>query len=128
MNSQHSWSANNVKKVIAWSGNCGMDQYVSWNLPSSELTLDTIWGRYEEYCKLQLNEVWARFDLLTSFHQGNCSVDKWYNTVQVQVNLARYPPRQPKYCTGTSFGFSYGMKILCPGPSVMAVLTWTNSL
>ena len=23
------------KKVIAWSGDCGMDQYVSWNLPVS---------------------------------------------------------------------------------------------
>ena len=34
-----------VKKVIAWSGHCGMDQYVSWNLPSSELTLDIIWGK-----------------------------------------------------------------------------------
>ena len=45
------------KKVIAWSGNCGMDQYVSWNLPSSELTLDVIWGKYKEYCKLQSNEV-----------------------------------------------------------------------
>ena len=70
------------KKVIAWSGNCGMDQYVSWNLPSSELTHDTIWGKYKEYCKLQSNEVQARFDLLTSFCQGNCSIDEWYNTVQ----------------------------------------------
>ena len=116
------------KKVIAWSGNCGMDQYVSWNLPSSKLTLDTIWGKYKEYCKLQSNEVRAGFNLLTSFCQGNRSVDEWYNAVQAQVNLASTPWRQPKYCTGTSFGFSYGMKILCPGPSVMAVLTWTNSL
>ena len=68
-----------------------MDQYVSWNLPSSKLTLDTIWGKYEEYCKLQSNEVQAWFDLLTSFCQGNCSGDKWYNALQVQVNLARYP-------------------------------------
>ena len=30
------------KKVIAWSSDCGMDQYVSWNLPSSKLTLDMI--------------------------------------------------------------------------------------
>ena len=45
------------KKVIAWSGDCGLDQYVSWNLPSSELTLDIIWGKYEEYCKLQSNKV-----------------------------------------------------------------------
>ena len=57
----------NCKKVIAWSSDCGMDKYVSWNLPSSELTLDIIWGKYGEYCKLQSNEVRARFDLLTSF-------------------------------------------------------------
>ena len=39
------------KKVIAWSKDCRMDQYMSWNLSSNELTLDTIWGKYEEYCK-----------------------------------------------------------------------------
>ena len=69
------------KKVIAWSGICSMDQYVSWNLPSSELTLDMIWGKYEEYCKLQSNEVRARLDLLTSFCQGNC------DTLRIQVFL-----------------------------------------
>ena len=30
------------KKVIAWSRDCRMDQYVSWNLSSTELTLDAI--------------------------------------------------------------------------------------
>ena len=35
-------------KVITWSGDCRMDQYVSWKLSSNELTLDTIWGKYEE--------------------------------------------------------------------------------
>ena len=79
------------KKVIAWSGDCRMDQYVSWNLSSNELTLDTIWGKYEEYCKPQSNKVWARFDLLMSFRQGNHSVDEWYNAIQAQVNLAKYP-------------------------------------
>ena len=93
------------KKVIAWNRDCGMDQFESWNLSSNELTLDTIWGKYEEYCKPQSNEVWARFDLLMSFRQGNCSMDGWYNTMQAQVNLAKYPNKQPKYFTGTSFGF-----------------------
>ena len=79
------------KKVIAWSGDCSMGQYVSWNLPSNELTLDAIWGKYEKYCKPQSNEVRARLDLLMSFHQGNCSVDEWYNAIQAQANLARYP-------------------------------------
>ena len=47
------------KKVIAWSGGFGMDQYVSWGLPSDQLTLDTIWGKFEEFCKPQPNEVHA---------------------------------------------------------------------
>ena len=93
------------KKVIAWSGDCGMDQYVSWNLPSNGLTLDVIWGKYEEYCKPQSNEVRARFDLLMSLHQGNCSVDKWYNAVQAQVNLARYPPETAKILHRDIFWF-----------------------
>ena len=33
------------KKVIVWSRDCRMDQYVSWNLSSDELTLETIWGK-----------------------------------------------------------------------------------
>ena len=39
------------KRVIAWSGNFAMDQYVSWGLPTDQLMLDTIWGRFEEFCK-----------------------------------------------------------------------------
>ena len=39
------------KKVIAWSGNFGMDHYVSWGFPTDQLMLDTIWGRFEEFCK-----------------------------------------------------------------------------
>ena len=80
------------KKVIDWSGDCRMDQYMSWNLSSNELTLDTIWGKYEEYCKPQSKKVWARFDLLMSFRQGNCSVDEWYNAIQVRVNCGQIPP------------------------------------
>ena len=73
-----------------------MDQYVSWSLPSDELTLDTIWGKFEEFCKPQSNEVQAHFDLLTSFRQGNCGVDEWYNAVQAQVNLDKYHPETAK--------------------------------
>ena len=84
------------KNVIACSGEYGMDEYLSWNLPRDELRLDTIWDRFEEFCKLQSNEVRAQFDLLTSFRQGNCSVDEWHNAVQAQVNLAKYPPETAK--------------------------------
>ena len=70
------------QKAIAWLGDFGMNLYVSWSLPKEELTLDTIWARFEEFSKPQSNEVRAQFDLLTSFCQGNRNVDKWYNAVQ----------------------------------------------
>ena len=74
--------------MIAWSGDLGMDQYVSWDLSAEDLNLDTFWGKYEQFCKLQTNEVHTHFDLLTRLRQRNRSVDEWYNAVQAQVNLA----------------------------------------
>ena len=38
----------------------------------------------------------ARFDLLTTFWQGNKSVDEWHNAVQAQVALAKYPQETAK--------------------------------
>ena len=55
--------------------------------------LDIIGKKFEEFCKPQSNEVRARFDSLTGFWQGNRSVDEWYNAVQNQVALAKYPAR-----------------------------------
>ena len=45
------------KKVIAWIGDSGMDQYMSWCLPAEDLSLDVIWAKYEDFCKPQTNEV-----------------------------------------------------------------------
>ena len=64
------------KKDLAWSADFGMDSYVSWSLSNGELMLDTIWEKFEEFCKPQSNEVRARFDLLTHFWKGNKSVDE----------------------------------------------------
>ena len=80
------------KKVIAWSRDFRMDQYVSWCFPTEDPSLDTIQAKYKDFCKPQTNEVRARFDLLTSFRQGNHSVDEWYNAVQAKVSVAKYPP------------------------------------
>ena len=93
------------QKVIAWSGDFRMDLYVSWSLHKEELTLDTIWDRFEEFCKPQSNEVRADCDLLSSFCQGNRNVDKWYNAVQAQVNLAKYPPETMKILHRDIFWF-----------------------
>ena len=46
------------------------------------------------FAKPQTNEARARFDLLTSFRQGNRSVDEWHNAVQAEVSLAKYPPEK----------------------------------
>ena len=83
--------ARKCKKVVAWSGDFRIDQYISWDLTPEQTSLEIIWQKYEEFCKPQTNEIRARFDLLTSFHQGECSVDEWCNAVQSQMNLARYP-------------------------------------
>ena len=80
------------KKLISWSGDDGMDLVVSWGLNNRELTLETLWTNFEDFCKPQANEVRARFDLLTSFRQGDKSVDEWFNAVQTQINLCQYPP------------------------------------
>ena len=68
-----------------------MDQYVSWNLPKEDLSLDTIWECFEEFCNPQANDERPHFNLLTSFRQGTRSIDEWYNVVQAQINLAKYP-------------------------------------
>ena len=95
------------KKVIAWSGHFGIEQYVSWCLPPEELCLDIIWNKFEELCKLQTNQIRARFDLLTSFRQGDHSVDEWYNAVQVQINLAKYPQETEKILHRDIFWFFF---------------------
>ena len=93
------------QKIIAWSGDFGMDLYVSWNIPKADLTLDAIWNKFEEFSKPQTNEVRTRFDLLTSFHQGTRNMDEWYNAVQAQVNLAKYPPETAKILHRDIFWF-----------------------
>ena len=35
--------ARKCKKIVAWSGDFGLDQYISWNFPKEDLTLEVIW-------------------------------------------------------------------------------------
>ena len=96
---------------------------MSWSLPKEELNFETIWDRFEEFCKPQSNEVRACFDLLTSFCQGNKSVDELYNTVQAQVNLARYPPQTAKNLHKDIIWFFMKDEDLYPEQSMRALLT-----
>ena len=47
------------KKVIQWSGDAGLDMYISWALPTTEVMLQTIWSKFEDFCKPQSNAVHA---------------------------------------------------------------------
>ena len=53
-------------------------------------------GLGEEFCNSQSNKFRAQFDLLTSFRQGNRSINEWYNAVRAQVTLEKYPPGTAK--------------------------------
>ena len=84
-----------------------MVQFVSWGLCNDDLMHDTIWKKFEKFCKPQSNEVGAKFDLLTSFWQANKSVDEWYNVVQTQVALAKYPPEAARILHRDIFWFFF---------------------
>ena len=93
------------KQVVQWSGDAGLDMYISWNLPKGEIILQTIWSKFEDFCKPQSNAVCARFDLLTTFQQGNRSIDKWYNTVLAHIPLCEYPKETATIITSDIFWF-----------------------
>ena len=100
------------QKVIAWSGNFSMDLYISWNIPKEDLTLDAIWNIFEEFSKPQANKVRFHFNMLTSFCQGSRNIDKWYNAIQAQVNLANIHLKWRKFSTVIFSGFLCEMKTL----------------
>ena len=79
--------------------------YILWNLPKEEITLQTIWSKFEDFCKPQSNAVFARFDLLTTFQQGIRSIDKWYNAVLAHIPLCEYPKETAAILTRDIFWF-----------------------
>ena len=108
------------KKVITCRGDFGMDQYVSWSLLPEELMLGTIWDKFEEFCKSQSKEVRARFDLLTSFRQGNRPVKNGIMLSKPKLLWLHTPQKQPRDFTGIFLGSSLKMKNLSPRQSMTA--------
>ena len=56
------------QKVIAWSGDFGMDLYIFWSIPKEELTLDAIWAKFEEFLKPLMNKVGLQAGLHPAQH------------------------------------------------------------
>ena len=79
--------------------------YISWALPTVDVTLQTILSRFEGFCKPQSNAVHAQFNLLIAFWQGNGSIDEWYNVVQGHIPLCEYPPETAAILTRDIFSF-----------------------
>ena len=94
------------KKVIAWSGDFGMDQYVSCNLSTDKLKLDTIWEKFEEFFKP--NQMKSGLDLTCLQASGKKTSQLMNGTMQYRPRLLwlRTPQKQPRSFTGTSSGFS----------------------
>ena len=59
------------KKVVAWSGDFGIDQVNILGFITRRNNSRSHLQKFEEFCKPQTNEIRARFDLLTSFRQGD---------------------------------------------------------
>ena len=92
--------------MIQWSGDVGLDMHISWALPAVGVKLQTIRTKLEEFCKPQSNVVCARFHPLTSFRQGNRSIDEWCNAVQACIQLCEYPTETAMILTRDIFWFS----------------------
>ena len=93
-----SFKSAKCKKVIQWSGDSGLDMYISWALPTTEVTLQTIWSRFEDFCKPQSNAVCTWLDLSTTSLLGTFSgfymrdnefIAKTIN--EGNTDLAQYP-------------------------------------
>ena len=117
------------KKVITWSGNFRMDQYISWEgYPKTKWILDTIWERFEDFCKPQSNEVWAQFISWPVFIKEirastNGTMLYRHNSILQNILLKLW-----KYYIKIFFGSSYMMKISCLELLQKEVLIWTSSL
>ena len=81
--------------------------YITWALPTEETTLQTIWSRFEDFCKPQSNAVCVQLNLLKTSWQGNRSIDEWYNVVQMHIPLCEYPPETAAILTRDIFWVLY---------------------
>ena len=84
--------AHKSKTLLHWSGDKGLELYQSCGIDNDDLTLQTIWDKFEEHCKPQASELHAWYDLLKQFKQGNKCCDEYYALLQNPLALCQYLP------------------------------------
>ena len=62
-------------------------------IEDKDLTLESMWPKFEEHCKPQANELHTHYDLFKQLKQGDKSYDEYYAPVQNQLGLCQYPPK-----------------------------------
>ena len=62
--------ARKCRTLLGWSWNQGLDMYQAWCLDPIQISTETLWTAWEEFCKPQANEMRGRYDLLKSFSQA----------------------------------------------------------
>ena len=98
--------AHKSKTLLHWSGDKGLVQYQSWGIDNNDLTLQTIWDKFEEHCKPQANELHSWYDLLKQLKQGNKSCDEYYALLPNQLAPCQYLPETHNILERDVFLFS----------------------
>ena len=116
------------RKVITWSGDFGMDQYVSWGYPKMKWIL-TQFGRGLKM-SVNCNPMRCKPDLtfwpvFTKEIRALMNDTMLYRCKLISQNILL---KLWKYYIETSFGSSYMMKILCLDPLQKEVLICTSFL
>ena len=82
-----------------------IQQLELWQKDASELTLEFLLKEFKAYCKPQLNELHAHYDLLKKLKQGKLPCDDWYMKLQTQLHLCNYYAETEKVLLHVCFLF-----------------------
>ena len=56
-------------KQCCWSRDLGLEMYIAWTMPWGDVTLATLWHKYDVLCRPQTNDLCARHALLKPSHK-----------------------------------------------------------
>ena len=102
------------KKWSKLSGDAGLGMYISWALPTTEVTLQTIWSKFEDFCKPLSNAVHAWFNLLTTFQQAIEALSSGTMQYRCTFHYVSALQKLLQFSLGTFSGSSWQIMNLLP--------------